>query len=84
VNLSGHTVLITGTGTGMGLEAAKHFAARGNRVVMVARNEERLRREADRVDGAVAHACDISDADHVAGLFAFIAQEHPNRLETGQ
>ena len=78
MNLTGHTVLITGAGTGMGLEAAKQFAARGNRVVMVARNEERLRREADGLDGAVAYACDISDTDQVAGLLAFVAQEHPD------
>lgn len=78
MNLSGHTVLITGAGTGMGLEAAKQFSRRGNRVIMVARNEERLRREASRLEGAVAHACDIADAAQVAELLAFVDQEHPD------
>lgn len=76
MKLSGHTVLITGAGTGMGLEAAQQFSRRGNRVIMVARNEQRLRREADRLDGAVA--CDITDAIQVAGLLAFVEQQHPD------
>lgn len=78
MNVSGHKVLITGAGTGMGLEAAKQFTRRGSRVIMVARNEERLRREAGRLDGAVAYACDIADADRVAGLLAFVEREHPD------
>ena len=78
MKLSGHTVLITGAGTGMGLEAAQQFSRRGNRVIMVARNEQRLRREADRLDGAVAYACDITDAIQVAGLLAFVEQQHPD------
>ena len=77
MNLSGHTVLITGAGTGMGLEAAQQLSRRGNRVIMVARDEDRLRREADRLDGAVAHACDITNADQVTGLLDFIDQQHP-------
>lgn len=77
MRLSGHTVLITGAGTGMGLEAAKQFSRRGNRVIMVARNEERLRREAGQLDGAVGYACDIADATQVAGLLAFVERQHP-------
>lgn len=50
MNTSGHLVLITGAGTGMGLEAAKQFTRRSSRVLMVARNEQRLRREANRLD----------------------------------
>lgn len=74
----GHTVLITGAGTGMGLEAAKQLTARGNRIVMVARNERRLRREAERLDGAVAYPCDITDAAQVAQLLAAVEREHPD------
>ena len=77
MNLTGHTVLITGAGTGMGLEAAKQLSRRGNRVIMVARDAERLRREAGDLDGAVAHACDIADADQVADLLAIVEQQHP-------
>lgn len=77
MNVSGHTVLITGAGTGMGLEAARQLSARGNRVIMVARNEQRLRDEADRLDDAIPYACDITDASQVHDLFAFLDEEHP-------
>ncbi len=78
MRLTGHKVLITGAGTGMGLEAARQLTERGNRVVMVARDAERLRREADRLDGAVAFPCDISDAEQVDALVATIEDEHPD------
>lgn len=39
---TGNTILITGAGTGMGLEAARRFSKLGNTVLMVARNRERL------------------------------------------
>jgi NAD(P)-dependent dehydrogenase (short-subunit alcohol dehydrogenase family) len=50
-----------------GLEAAKQLSHRGNRVIMVARNEERLRREAGRL-----HATQVS------GLLSFVVQQHPD------
>ena len=77
MKLSGNTVLITGAGTGMGLEAAQQLDARGNRVIMVARNEERLRREAEALEHATAFACDISDETQVDALLAFLEEHHP-------
>jgi uncharacterized oxidoreductase len=74
---AGRTVLITGAGTGMGLEAARRFSDTGSRVIMVARNEERLRAEAARLPGAVALPCDIADEDQVARLVKSVAAEHP-------
>ena len=62
----------------MGLEAAKQFTRRGNSVIMVAGDEERLRREACHLDGAVAYACDIADPDQVATLLGFLDEEHPD------
>ena len=61
MNLSGRTILITGAGTGMGLVAAKALADRGNRIIMVARNAERLHEEAAKLPNAQAFACDIAD-----------------------
>jgi uncharacterized oxidoreductase len=45
---------------------------------MVARNEERLRGEAERIPGAVAFPCDISDEAQVAHLLEFVGAEHPD------
>ncbi|MDX3215157.1 SDR family NAD(P)-dependent oxidoreductase [Streptomyces sp. ME02-6991-2B] len=75
---TGRKVLITGAGTGMGLEAAKRFSGMGSRVIMVARNQERLRAEAARLPGAVAFPCDISDEEQIARLVTYAAAEHPD------
>lgn len=75
---TGNTILITGAGTGMGLAAAKAFSQRGNKVIMVARNEERLRREAAALNDASAFACDISDAVQVDKLVGHVKDVHPD------
>lgn len=74
---TGNTILITGAGTGMGLEAATQFSRLGNKVIMVARNEARLRAEAAKLDGAVPYPADISDRPSVGSLVRFVAEHHP-------
>ena len=76
MDTTGNTILITGAGTGIGLEAAKRFDERGNRVVMVARNGDRLEREAARLKDAHPFACDISDAGQVGRLMDYARSEH--------
>lgn len=78
MNTSGNTILITGAGTGMGLAAAKAFSVRGNKVVMVARNEARLRDEAARLKNVDPFACDISEAGQVECLIEYVAKAHPD------
>ena len=75
---TGHTVLITGAGTGIGLEAAKLFDQRGNRVVMVARNAERLAAEAAKLRRATPYACDIADPDQVSAMVDHVREHHPD------
>src|SRR5690554_1627991 len=74
---TGNTILITGGGTGMGLEAAKQFDAMGNAVIMVARNEERLKREADKLKNASIIGCDLSIEGELDRLVETIKQNHP-------
>lgn len=71
-------MLITGAGTGMGLEAAKRFSDLGSRVIMVARNADRLRTEAARLPGAIAFPGDISNEEQVARLVKSVVAEHPD------
>jgi uncharacterized oxidoreductase len=74
---SGREVLATGAGTGMGLAAAGLFSSRGGRVIMVARQENRLRAAAQGLAGAVVFQCDIAAAGDVERLLSFVAAEHP-------
>jgi uncharacterized oxidoreductase len=76
MNLINNTVLITGAGTGMGLAAAKWFAKEGNKVIMVARNEERLKSEASKIN---AHyiTCDLSNVNQMKSLVEYVKSEFP-------
>ncbi|MBB5645052.1 SDR family oxidoreductase [Pedobacter cryoconitis] len=73
-----NTILITGGGTGMGLEAAKQFSQAGNKVIMIARNEKRLKEEAAKLPNAIAIACDLSDEQSVRSLVSTLKSEYPD------
>lgn len=73
-----NTILITGGGTGMGLEAAKQFSQAGNKVIMIARNEKRLKEEAAKLPDAIAIACDLSDEQSIRSLISTLKSEHPD------
>lgn len=73
-----NTILITGGGTGMGLEAAKQFSNLGNKVILVARNHKRLHEEASRIPNAVAITCDLSNEQEMRNLIHRLNNEHPD------
>ena len=59
--LSGRTAVITGGGTGIGVACAKDLAAQGAKVILMARNLERLQAAAAEIDGARAIQVDVTD-----------------------
>ena len=73
--LAGRRALVTGASSGLGLSSAAALVAEGVRVVMVARDADRLGRAAASVEGDV-HVLpgDVSDIDSVAELVATAAQ----------
>ena len=75
LGLSGRRALVTGASSGLGLSSAAALAAEGARVVMVARDAERLARAAASVHGDV-HVLpgDVSDIDGVDELVGTAAQ----------
>lgn len=75
MKITGNTVLITGAGTGVGLEMAKLLSRAGNAVIMVARNEERLVREAANLKNAVPIVCDITDEKALRSLVLRVKSE---------
>lgn len=71
-DFSGQVALVTGAGAGMGLDAARAFAAAGAAVVLADVNEQALRTATDELtDGGhrvLGVTCDVADEDQVAAL----------------
>lgn len=72
-SLEGKTILVTGASSGIGRQCAIDCAKMGSKVVLVARNEERLQETLDMMDGKghVFYAFDLNDLD---GIKDFINQ----------
>ena len=73
--LAGKRILITGGGTGLGKELARHFVAHGASVHICGRREAVLQgavaelREAAQLGGSVEHhICDVRDADAIEAM----------------
>lgn len=69
--LAGRTALVTGASRGIGLATARALAGAGARVALLARSVDVLAAHADDIGrGAIAVACDLTNADAVAGAAA--------------
>lgn len=77
MQLSGHTVLIAGGSTGIGLALAHGFLARGSRVLICARNEERLQHARTLTPALEYCVADVAIASDRAKLRDWIATQHP-------
>ena len=79
LGLQGKVALVTGASAGLGLAIASELCAEGAAVAMVARGEERLRREAGRL-GAKSHRRilpvpgDVSKAGEAERIAAFVEE----------
>jgi NAD(P)-dependent dehydrogenase (short-subunit alcohol dehydrogenase family) len=70
-------VLVTGAGQGIGAATARAFAEAGHKVVLAARNREKLESVAASLgEGATAVVCDVGDPAAVAALFERIGALH--------
>lgn len=74
MRLTGHTVLVTGGSSGIGLALARAFRARGNGVLAAARRPERLAQAAREVPGLLTETCDVTREDDVRRLVAAAAE----------
>lgn len=77
MQLSDHTVLITGGSSGIGLALAEGFAERGSRVLVCGRTEEKLRHAQQRVPGLVYMKADVTVEADRRRLLEWVEAEHP-------
>ncbi|MFT4601370.1 MAG: putative oxidoreductase [Arenicella sp.] len=68
MNLSNNKVLITGGGSGIGLEMAKRFLAAKSEVTVTGRSEAKLKAACDANPGMNYAVCDITNDDHLKAL----------------
>lgn len=68
-------VVVAGAGPGNGVALARRFADGGYAVALLARDIAKITDLASQIEGAVAYACDVSDASSVTAAFDNIAQE---------
>jgi 3-dehydrosphinganine reductase len=75
--------VITGGSSGIGLSTAKLLSSRGSKIILIARDEDKLERAASSIEGVVGtYPLDISDWPSVEDAATGIISEHgsPNIL----
>lgn len=76
--LAGKSILVTGGGSGLGLEISKSLAARGAQVHICGRRANVLEVAVAEIGhGAKAHVCDIRDADAIDAMVEAIWADGP-------
>lgn len=69
MNIKGKTILITGGGSGIGLEAAKQFLQIGAKVIITGRNQKKLEEAEKAYPLLTTIKSDVSKAEEVQDLY---------------
>jgi len=75
MNLKDSVILITGGSVGIGLDTAKMAAGKGAKVIITARNQERLTQVAEE-HGLEAVSGDVSKPEDVKKVYEYIQEKH--------
>src|SRR5271155_2572174 len=81
--LAGQTVVVIGGTSGIGLETARLANAEGAKLVLIARNSERLQQVASELTATTTVAFDATDFERVAQFFGELATPINHVLLTG-
>ncbi len=78
MDLSGKTAVVCGSTQGIGWAAASHLAGLGARIILLARNEQKLQQAHSQLPGKVNHGyavADFSNPNHVQDAIQGIVEE---------
>jgi uncharacterized oxidoreductase len=73
-----NTVLVTGGGSGIGLEIAKLLSEKGNHVIIAGRNEEKLKKAAAGLKNVTTITADVTKAADVSRLVDQLGAAFPS------
>jgi uncharacterized oxidoreductase len=77
LKLSGHTILITGGATGIGLALAQRLAGEGNQVIICGRSEAALEKAKAEFPALVTRVCDVADTGSRRSMVKWLKADHP-------
>ncbi|MGG3943632.1 SDR family NAD(P)-dependent oxidoreductase [Peribacillus psychrosaccharolyticus] len=77
MKLSNNTIIITGGTSGIGLAFAQEFLKRGNKVIVIGRNQQTIDQVMKEHKGLIGLQGDVSNADSVRKMAAFIKENYP-------
>ena len=78
MKFTNNTILITGGSQGIGLAMAEYLAETGNKIIICARNEQKLNEVKAQHPDFITYVCDVSDAESRAAMAEQIRTEHPD------
>lgn len=74
--MNGKNILITGGSQGIGGKTAEYLSAQGARVILVARNIEKLRKIQESLSGkSYIFVCDLQNLSDIENIFGFCAEQ---------
>ena len=76
MNLKDNTIFITGGTSGIGLAFAEAFLAKGNKVIICARREDRLNQIKEKHPEIIIKQCDISDEAQRKEIAEWVITNH--------
>lgn len=77
MKLTGQTVLITGGASGIGFALAKLFLQHDNQVIIVGRNEDKLKQVSAQYPSIITYTCDLAVEEQLNLLAWQLVNEHP-------
>lgn len=69
--MSEKTVLVTGCTSGIGLELSHYLYEQGYKLLLVGRNEEKLKKVSEETGGEPYVVCDLEDDSQIPGIFDY-------------